>query len=135
MNAVVDTNVVAYLLLGTQPFAGECNDFFEAATHIWAPASWQPEILSVLWMAVRNKVIEPEEGAIRLKLSSGLAIRTVPVRHLWRGALRRSIDSGISTYDALFVELACRKGLPLATFDRQVLHAFPSVANRPSQLR
>jgi predicted nucleic acid-binding protein len=36
--------------------------------------------------------------------------------------------------DALFVELARRARLPLATFDRAVLTAFPAIAKRPRAL-
>jgi hypothetical protein len=34
----------------------------------------------------------------------------------------------------LFVELAARKRLPLATFDRALLKAFPGIARRPAAL-
>ena len=134
MNAVVDTNVVAYFLLGTEPYAEECGAFWRRAGQVWAPASWQSEILSVLWMAFRTKVISADESARRLRLAAGLGVHSVPIRHLWRGALMRSIDSGISTYDSLFVELAHRRRLTLATFDRQLLRAYPSIAKHPSDL-
>jgi len=132
MNAVVDTNVVAYFLLGTEPYAEECRAFWRRSRQVWAPASWQAEIVSVLWMAFRTKVISADESARRLRLAAGLGIHSVPIRHIWRGALMRSIDSGISTYDSLFVELACRRHLPLVTFDRQLLRTYPSVAKHPS---
>jgi predicted nucleic acid-binding protein len=35
-------------------------------------------------------------------------------------------------YDTLFVELAARKKLPLATFDAALLKAFPDIAARPA---
>ena len=42
--------------------------------------------------------------------------------------------ASIAAYDALFVELAVREALPLATFDRGILGAFPGVACRPGAL-
>jgi predicted nucleic acid-binding protein len=135
MKAVVDTNVVVYYLLGTEPFATECRDFWRRTQDVFAPALWHAEIISVLWMAVRKKVITPDESALRLRLAAGLNIHTVPVRQLWRGALLRSIGSDLSTYDTLLVELAIRKGLKLATFDKRVIRTFSSVAARPSTFR
>ena len=49
-------------------------------------------------------------------------------------ALARAIDSGAAVYDTLFVELAARRKLPLATFDKNVLKKFPEIATRPLSL-
>jgi predicted nucleic acid-binding protein len=37
-------------------------------------------------------------------------------------------------YDTLFVELAARERLPLATYDRRLLAAYPEIARRPGDL-
>lgn len=42
--------------------------------------------------------------------------------------------SGIAAYDTLFVKLAAREALPLATFDEPLLRTFPAVAKRPRAL-
>jgi predicted nucleic acid-binding protein len=44
------------------------------------------------------------------------------------------LDSGLSAYDTLFVALARRRRLPLVTFDKQILKAFPDIAGRPSNM-
>ena len=134
MNAVVDTNVVAYYLLNTEPHAEECRQFWRRIAGVTAPASWQAEILNVLWMAVRTKVITSDESVRKLRSAAGLGIHAVPVRQLWRGSLIRAIQSGLSPYDILFVELAVRRRRKLATFDSQLLRAFPDVAMRPSAI-
>ena len=64
----------------------------------------------------------------------GLHIRSVSNQSLWHGALVRGVHAGIAAYDALFVELAVREALPLATFDRGILDAFPGIARRPGAL-
>jgi predicted nucleic acid-binding protein len=46
----------------------------------------------------------------------------------------RAHQSGVAVYDTLFVELAARERLPLATFDAGLLKAFPNIAARPSAL-
>lgn len=134
MRAVVDTNVVAYYLLGTQPFVDEARPFWQSLEEAIAPALWEAELANVIWMAIRADVLSLEEGNQRLGLAARLGIRSVPNRKLWHGALTRAAHSGVAAYDTLFVELAAREQLPLATFDGRVLDAFPGIAKRPGSL-
>jgi predicted nucleic acid-binding protein len=134
MKAVVDTNVVAYFLLGTEPFAAEASRFLGSISNLMAPAIWEAEIANVLWMAIRAGVLTAGEGPGRLTLATRLGIESVPTRTLLQGSLLRSVTSGIAVYDTLFVELARREACPLATFDRAVLKAFPDIAARPTAL-
>ena len=131
MKAVVDTNVVAYFLLGTEPFAAEARRFLAAASAPMAPALWEAEIANVLWMAVRSGVLPADEAARRLSLAVRLGIQAVPTRPLLQGSLLRSVASGIAVYDTLFVEFARRERCPLVTFDRALLRCFPGIAARP----
>ncbi len=134
MRAVVDTNVVAYLLLGTEDFARESGRFIGALDEGMAPAVWEAELANAVWMAVRQGVMPLDEGGKRLTAAARLRIRSVSNQSLWHGALVRGVRAGIAVYDALFVELAVRETLPLATFDRAILSAFPGVASRPGAL-
>lgn len=134
MKAVVDTNVIAYLLLGTERFLDEAQSAMTAISLALAPAHWEAELANVLWMAVRTGVLPPEEGAVRFSLARRLGIESVATTTLCQGALLRSVASGVSVYDTLFVELAIRERCPLATFDKAVLNAFPEVAVRPGRL-
>lgn len=134
MNAVVDTNVVAYYLLGTERFASETHDFWRAVEQPLAPAHWQAELASVLWMAIRAGALPTDEGHRRLDFASRLRIRARPIGSLWQAALTLSLNSGVSPYDTLFVALAQSQDVPLATFDKQVLKAFPGVARRPKDI-
>lgn len=134
MKAVVDTNVVAYLLLGTERFVDEARGFTAALDEAWAPALWEAELANSLWMAVRHKVLSLDEAATRLTLADGLGIHSVPNRTLWQGALVRAQEAKVAVYDTLFVELAVREQVPLATFDSGVLKAFPRIAARPGSL-
>ncbi|MEW6269285.1 MAG: type II toxin-antitoxin system VapC family toxin [Thermodesulfobacteriota bacterium] len=134
MRAVVDTNVVAYFLLGTEPFRAECADFWRRVDDPAAPASWEAELVNVLWMAARKSVLEVPEALHCLELARALGIRSVDSSSLWQGALVRACASGIAAYDTLFVELAEREGVPLATFDEAVIRSFPRVARRPRRV-
>ncbi len=134
MNAVVDTNVIAYYLLGTEPFASESRRFWKGVKEVQAPAIWAAELVNVVWMAVTNGVLSSEEGHRRLQLAGRLHVRSVPVPALWHRALARSIEKKLPVYDTLFVALAERERLPLATFDSKVLRAFPALARRPDAI-
>jgi predicted nucleic acid-binding protein len=135
VKAVVDTNVIAYFLLGTEGFRDECERFWREVEAPVAPASWEAELTNVLWMATRKHIVDLPEALHRLELAKGLGIRSVAVSSLWGGALARAHASGIAAYDALFVELADREGVPLATFDEPVMRAFPRLAMRPRRMR
>lgn len=134
MKAVVDTNVIAYYLLETEPFIEECRRFWRAADELTAPASWQSELVNVFWLAVRQKVISETEAKNRLSFAATLSIQSIAVVELWQAALSRSCTFDMSPYDMLFVELAAREGLSLATFDKEVIKAFPSLAMHPHKL-
>jgi predicted nucleic acid-binding protein len=134
MKAVVDTNVLAYFLLGARPFVEEARRFWRALDDALAPAVWEAELANVIWMAIRADVIPANEGHKRLVFAAKLGIQSVPSKTLWQGALERAVQSGVAVYDTLFVELATRENLPLATFDAKVLTAFPEVAVRPRVL-
>ncbi len=134
MKAVVDTNVIAYLLLGSERFLDEARGGMTAISRAMAPAHWEAELANVVWMAVRTGVLPAEEGPVRFRLARGLGIESVATTTLCQGALLRSVNSGVSVYDTLFVELAIRERCPLATFDKAVLKAFPEVAVRPGRL-
>jgi predicted nucleic acid-binding protein len=131
VKAVVDTNVIAYFVLGTEQFADEARLFMAAVEEAWAPAVWEVELANVLWMAVRHQVLSLDDAANRLTWADGLRIQAVPNRTLWQGALVRAYQTKTAVYDTLFVELAVREKLPFATFDAALLKAFPNVAVRP----
>jgi predicted nucleic acid-binding protein len=134
VTAVVDTNVVAYYLLGTEPFLEEVRQFWRTVKQAWAPDHWEAELANAVWMAVRAGVLTADEGHQKLDLAARLGIQSVPNRSLWQPALTRAIDSGAAVYDTLFVELAAQREVPLATFDGNVLKKFPDIAKRPFSL-
>lgn len=134
MKVVVDTNVVAYLLLGTETFVDEAKACFSTVSDPLAPAHWEAELTNVVWMAVRSGILPPANGPVRIGLARRLGIESVNTATLCQGALLRSVASGIAVYDTLFVELAVRAACPLVTFDKALIKAFPDIAIRPRDL-
>jgi predicted nucleic acid-binding protein len=135
VRVVVDSNVVAYYLLGTREFIDEVRGFWSAGHDLLAPALWEAEVANVVWMAARTGVIEPGDAAARLSLAGRLGIHSVATRDLWQGALLRSLHSGSAVYDTLFVELADREGMPLVTCDAKLARAWPAQCRRPRDVR
>ena len=131
VTAVVDTNVVAYYLLGTEPFVDEVRQFWRAVDETWAPVHWEAELANAICMAVRTGTLPREEGHQKLDMASRLGIQIVSVRSLWQPALTRALNSGVAVYDTLFVELAAQRDLQMATFDTELLKKFPDLAKRP----
>jgi len=131
MTTIVDTNVVAYYLLGTEPYVDEVRQFWRAVDETWAPVHWEAELANAIWMAVRSGALPRDEGHQKLDMASRLGIHPVPIRPLWQPALTRALDSGVAVYDTLFVELAAQRDLKLATFDTELLKKFPEIARRP----
>jgi predicted nucleic acid-binding protein len=134
VKAVVDTNVVAYFLLGTTEFASEAQKFWSVAGELMAPALWEAELANVIWMATRSAVLSPADAPARLSLAGRLGIHSVPNRRIWHGALLRAVRSGMAVYDTLFVELADRESIPLVTFDMKLTRAWPDHCCRPRDL-
>lgn len=131
MTAVVDTNVVAYVLLGTESVVDEAREGLAKVSTLLAPGHWEAELTNVLWTAVRTGLLSAEEGSVRFGLARRLGIESVPTATLCQGALLRSVASGVTVYDTLFVELAVRARCRLLTFDKALLRAFPEIALRP----
>jgi predicted nucleic acid-binding protein len=134
VKVVIDTNVVAYYLLRTEPFHQEARDLWHAVDQPLAPAFWTAEFANVVWTVTRAGAIGPADALERLRLASMLGIHSVEVTTLWAGAVSRAIAANHPVYDTLFVELAHREAAPLATFDQKLLGRFPEVAQRPASL-
>ena len=85
MNAVVDTNVVAYFVLGTDRFVDEARTFIAALDEAWAPAVWEAELANVLWMATRPNVLSIDAAARGPTRATGWDVHAVPNRRLLQG--------------------------------------------------
>ena len=97
MTAVVDTNVVAYVLLGTESVVDEARYALARVATLLAPAHWEAELANVVWMAVRTGLLPAGEGPARLGLARRLGIESVPTATLCQGACcgrsRRALPS------------------------------------------
>jgi predicted nucleic acid-binding protein len=89
------------------------------------PALWHLELGNVLVQAERRNRLTAADTATRLDLIAALPILTdgeTPERGL-REVVTLARAEGLTTYDAAYLELAMRKGLPLASKDRALAAA------------
>lgn len=89
------------------------------------PSLWRLEIASALQNGIRRKRIDTgyRDSAIQKLIS--LPIETDPDTndYAWTTTLRLADIYRITVYDASYLELALRRGLPFATHDEQLVTA------------
>ena len=128
---VVDTNLIAYLLLG-----GEHVEVARAVylrDHEWsAPVLWRSEFANVLARRLRREESSLEQ-AMEFHRHAGALLGGrqffVPTERV----LDLVVSSSCSAYDCEFVALAQYFRTSLVTSDREVLRAFPQIAMSPDR--
>lgn len=122
---VLDNSVVlAWALAEEDPGAERVMDLL-ANGEARVPGVWPLEFANALLAAGRRKRLT-EAGAAELReIVLSLPIRVVPdtVDRVVTAVLALAREHGLSVYDASYLDLAMREGLPLATLDRQLSDA------------
>ncbi|HEX5012370.1 MAG TPA: type II toxin-antitoxin system VapC family toxin [Planctomycetota bacterium] len=128
---VVDTNLIVAFLLETSDRA-LAEDVF-ARDRAWtAPSIWRREFRNVLAMALRRSGLPLKAAQLHCARAADLlAGRESSIED--GAVLRLAVQSGCTASDCEFVVLAELLGVPLVTFDREVLAAFPATAIHPRQ--
>ncbi len=126
---VVDTNVIAYLLIE--------GEFTETVTKLrheeseWiAPRLWLDEFLNILATSERRSIMSPEIAdktlALACELMEGHSY-DLPAQRILATARRTSCRA----YDSQYVCLAEDLGLKLYTYDSRILANCPDLAIKP----
>jgi predicted nucleic acid-binding protein len=89
------------------------------------PGLWFIEVANVLFQAEKRGRITLAKATKSLSLLEALPIQTEPqeVGHIWRETLPLARQTGLTVYDASYLDLARRHGLPLATRDADLAKA------------
>ncbi len=112
-------------------FADETNPYTEAVLQDLAdagavvPSIWPLEMANVLLSAERRKRISKAQSRRFVELLQTLPIDVddVSAARVWNGVLSLAREQQLSAYDAAYLELAMREGLPLATADNALKRA------------
>jgi len=116
-------------------FKDEANDYADAVrdglVSTWAvvPALWPLEVSNTLVMGERRKRSTPAQAATWLGLLRALPITVddETAGRAWGETLGLARAQSLSAYDAAYLELAMRRGLPLATLDDKLKAAATTV--------
>jgi predicted nucleic acid-binding protein len=94
-------------------------DRAQSGEEVLVPAHWPAEVMNGLIMAVRRRRIDMERVARFVRALAALPIR-IEAPHTpaaWDPVIGVAIEHRLTVYDAAYLELAQRTGLPLATLD------------------
>jgi len=120
---VVDNSVVMAWC-----FEDEVNAYTEAVldrlreTEAVVPAIWPLEVANVLLLAERHRRLTEAQTTHFVELLKGLPIRVEEsdITGALSSILSVGRSHGLSAYDAAYLELAARQGLPLASQDARL---------------
>jgi len=124
---VVDTNVIAALVLPTSECTRAAVALLERDREWTAPVLWRSEFCNILATGVRTGWLTSDQAneamgsAEELMEGGDFGVPSAEV-------LQAAIASGCTAYDCEFVVLAHDLGVKLVTLDRAILNAFPGVA-------
>jgi predicted nucleic acid-binding protein len=101
------------------PESDEIQDWLTAGARAYVPTLWHLEIANVLWVCERRKRIREADSVRFLAVLQVLNITTdhQTEQHAGQAILGLARQHGLSVYDAAYLELAMRLGLPLASKD------------------
>ena len=91
----------------------------------WVPALWRLEVANILEMGSRRGRHDAGFRDATLVDLAQLPIRLDPEtdRQAWSATVRLAERHKLTVYDAAYLELAQRRGLPLATLDSELRRA------------
>ncbi len=126
MSLVLDTSATLAWIYPGEQTAAIAGVFDQVtATGAWVPSLWRLEVANSLEMGVRRGRIEAAFRDATLADLELLPIQSDPDtdKHAWRATLRLAERHRLAVYDATYLELAMRRGLPLATLDGELRKA------------
>jgi predicted nucleic acid-binding protein len=126
---VIDTNVLAARYLGTGDLRERVMREIGTSQSWFSPPIWRSEFNSVLMKYLRHRGLQLEAAiCAHAEAESAITLLRQPDPE---EVLPLALRSGCSTYDCEYVVSARNAGLPLFTFDKRVIKAFPGTAREP----
>jgi predicted nucleic acid-binding protein len=120
---IVDTNIITYLFIEGEN-TKKAENAFKKDTKWAAPILWRSEFRNVLAFYIRNQDLELD-NAIKIMNEADQLMSDYEYDVTSLDVLKLAALSGCSAYDCEFVALAKDLRIPLLTFDKKVLKAFP----------
>jgi len=106
------------------PYSEEVLEQLLVGQQAHVPVLWLYEVVSVLAKAQRTASITADKAHGFLEERSlDIAVDDEGFDHIFGDVHRLAVEHGLSGHDAAYLELAIRKGLPLATLDEDLQKA------------
>jgi predicted nucleic acid-binding protein len=123
MRFVLDASVALAWVVDRHPdpYAAAVRQRANAGDRAVVPAFWQLEISNVLAVIHRRGLLGAKEIEEGLKYYESFLVRytdIVAAIPSMRELLRKALDLGLTSYDAMYIDLALNENLPLATLDK-----------------
>lgn len=95
---------------------------------VWVPALWHLEVANVLLGAKRKGRIDQSgiSQFFEALTAFNITVDDTTMIRAWSQTMTLAEQHNLTSYDATYLELALRKGLPLATLDRPLQNAVKS---------
>ena len=123
---VIDTSVVMTWCFKdeTSKYADAILDSLEVSIAV-VPSIWPLEVGNVLLVAERKKRLGEADSTrfIALLAELPIMIEQEPPERMMKEILALAREHKLSTYDASYLDLAMRKGLPIATLNNGLIAA------------
>jgi predicted nucleic acid-binding protein len=123
MSLVLDSSI-ALAWVYREETTESVNKVFESLSRAgaWVPSLWRLEVANALQVGIRRG---RHGGAFRDSALSDLALFPIRLdletdRQAWGATARLAERHRLALYDAAYLELALRRGLPLATLDQEL---------------
>jgi predicted nucleic acid-binding protein len=93
------------------------------------PTLWTLEVANVLLVGERRRRITPADATRFLTILAAfpIAVDGETIAHAWAETIHLARAHNLSAYDASYLELALRRGLPLSTLDDKLKAAARAV--------
>ncbi len=129
---VVDACVTMKLFI-REPLTDKARLLFdslktEPPTPFHVPGLFYGECANVLWKHVRVFGYRPDKAEAHMDELLKLSLESHPTAGLVAGALRIAVAHDITAYDACYVALSERLGLPLVTADKRLVRKLEGTA-------
>ncbi len=126
---VIDANVLSAWFLETGQRHDHVLRRLRTVRDWHSPPIWRSEFNAVLMKYVRHRGLQLEAAiCAHAEAESAITLLRQPDPE---EVLPLALHSGCSTYDCEYVVAAGNVGLPLFTFDKKVIEAFPRIAREP----
>jgi len=101
------------------PFTESVYDQLRSGSNCLVPAVWPSEVANGLRQAERRGRITPERANdfLSMLLAQPISVMDPSPERTFQAVLNLARDQQLTVYDAMYLDLALREGLPLASLD------------------